>query len=542
MRFVRHASLILAALAMSAAGVALAQGSFLAYGQSVTGSLSSSAPLTVYVFQGEAGDQVTAQAVAITSSLDLTLSIISPAGQPLVTGASDPFSPFAADARVSASLPQTGVYTLLVADANGQSGDYLVRLTGARMADLPLPAAEAPPQLDFAAGSGPQTFAVSAGPDTPASVAIVADSFAVAVEIRDSAGQLVAFLAGVPAASVTVPAGQVYLVTITPIDPASSGSVTVSVSDAAPQTTLAPAPPPPATTPEVGPGAVTDDACIVAAASAVNVRSGPGTNYSILTQLLAGQQAPALGVNSGWYLVNVAGAGQGWVSASVVTSRGNCASLPSVAAPPAQPGAPTATTAGQQPPALTATYTPSPTSAQPVAPTATYTASATTAGQQPVVPTATYTPSPTSTEPAVAPTATYTTTFTPTPPVPTAPPDANFNAPLVIALDSTASSTDFVSYPEGDREDRVRYDITGMNTSPSLPGGRARLIITASCFGTGTQNIQFFTGGQTFACGQTVVDREVTADSRTGTITITAVGGDNTYVQWVLTGTATRVN
>jgi hypothetical protein len=38
------------------------------------------------------------------------------------------------------------------------------------------------------------------------------------------------------------------------------------------------------------------------------------------------------------------------------------------------------------------------------------------------------------------------------------------------------------------------------------------------------------------------VDREVTNDSRTGQVTITAVGGSGTYVQWVLTGTATRVN
>ncbi|MBZ0302767.1 MAG: hypothetical protein K8J31_23690, partial [Anaerolineae bacterium] len=63
-----------------------------------------------------------------------------------------------------------------------------------------------------------------------------------------------------------------------------------------------------------------------------------------------------------------------------------------------------------------------------------------------------------------------------------------------------------------------------------------------SCFGTGTQNVQFFTGGQTYSCGQTIVDQEVTADSRTGQVTITAVAGENTYVQWVLTGTATRVN
>jgi hypothetical protein len=113
---------------------------------------------------------------------------------------------------------------------------------------------------------------------------------------------------------------------------------------------------------------------------------------------------------------------------------------------------------------------------------------------------------------------------------------------LDIPLNNTASSLDFVSYPGGDTEDRVRWDVTGMNPNPSLPGGQARLVIAASCFGNGTQHVQLFTGGQTYSCGQTLVDKDITYDSRTGSIVITAVGGDGTYVQWVLTGTATQTN
>jgi hypothetical protein len=113
---------------------------------------------------------------------------------------------------------------------------------------------------------------------------------------------------------------------------------------------------------------------------------------------------------------------------------------------------------------------------------------------------------------------------------------------LNIPLDNTASVTDFVSYPGGDTQDRVRWDITGMNPNVSLSGGRARLTLAVSCFGNGIENVTFFTGGQTYTCGQTIVDREVTYDSRTGQVTITAVAGQGTYVQWVLTGTAVRVN
>lgn len=200
--------------------------------------------------------------------------------------------------------------------------------------------------------------------------------------------------------------------------------------------------------------------------------------------------------------------------------------------------APTGTPVEEEPTG-TPTPTPTPTSSPTPSPTPT-------GGQeeaQNIVqnPTSTSTPTPT---PTATPTdvATATPTPTNTPPAPVAPPDANFNSPLDIPLDSTTSTTDFVSYPGGDTEDRVRFSVTGMNPNAVLSGGRARLIISASCFGTGTQQVQFATGGQTFACGQTLVDREVTADSDTGQVTISATGGQGTYVQWVLTGTASRIN
>lgn len=142
------------------------------------------------------------------------------------------------------------------------------------------------------------------------------------------------------------------------------------------------------------------------------------------------------------------------------------------------------------------------------------------------------------------PTLEFTPSLTPTqaPAGQIAPADSNFNNPLNIPLDTTASVTDFVSYPSGDTIDRVRFDVSGMNSNASLSGGRARLILAVSCFGNGIQDVTFFTGGQTYSCGQTIFDNEITFDSRTGMVTIEAIGGESTYVQWVLTGTATRVN
>lgn len=110
-----------------------------------------------------------------------------------------------------------------------------------------------------------------------------------------------------------------------------------------------------------------------------------------------------------------------------------------------------------------------------------------------------------------------------------------------MPLDTTASVTDYVSYPGGDTTDRVRYDVIGMNQVPAFSGGKAEITLAFSCFGTGTQNIRFTTGGQTYSCGE-LVERQVTYDSRTGTVTITAIAGTGTYVQWVITGTAKRIN
>jgi len=54
--------------------------------------------------------------------------------------------------------------------------------------------------------------------------------------------------------------------------------------------------------------------------------------------------------------------------------------------------------------------------------------------------------------------------------------------------------------------------------------------------------ITFFTGGQTFGCDDTIVTREVVFDSKSGSVLISATGGDRTFVTWTLSGAAVRVN
>lgn len=293
--------------------------------------------------------------------------------------------------------------------------------------------------------------------------------------------------------------------------------------------------------------------------SDIRIRAGGSTDHEIIGLMPANTSLPATGynqANGGWYEVRMNDGNYGWMASFVVFAAGDgCNSLPIKSYP--DPGSSSGPSGTEEPgdgtttPTTTVTPTPSSTVAGiGPSPTYTYTPSATSTSPGPdeteevTGPTSTYTYTPSATYTYQPPTATYTPSYTPTTPPADqiAPEDSRTLAPLIIPLDNTASRLDFVSYPNGDTEDRIQWDITGMNPNVALPGGRARLVIAVSCFGQGTQYITFFTGGQTYTCGQTIVDREVTYDTRTGLITITATGGQGTYVQWVLTGTATRIN
>ena len=184
-----------------------------------------------------------------------------------------------------------------------------------------------------------------------------------------------------------------------------------------------------------------------------------------------------------------------------------------------------------------ATATPQPPTETPVPPTATNTRT----------PRNTATPPP-PTETPVPPTATNTrtprATSTPRPPTGTplayAPADNDYE--LDVTTGTVTTISDMVSYSEGDQEDRVVYTVLNVNRDAKQPGGELTLTITATCTGTGVENIRFATGGQTFACGDTIISRQVVFDSKSGSILIAAFRGEGTLVTWTLTGTAEQVN
>ena len=86
----------------------------------------------------------------------------------------------------------------------------------------------------------------------------------------------------------------------------------------------------------------------------INVRSGPGTEYTLLGTLGGGSEAPVIGRSGGWWQITYNGA-PAWVFGEIVTAA-NTDGVPEVQAPPRPTAAPTAIPA---PTAVPPTATPS---------------------------------------------------------------------------------------------------------------------------------------------------------------------------------------
>lgn len=508
------------AVSVSAQGVAS-----LTYGASATGTLSPESPLSLYVFSGNAGDFISAEVLGLEPGMTPTLSLLAPSQQPLNNGALEQLAAGSRTASVSRTLPGPGTYTLLV---GGTSGQYLIRLNG-----TPAPASMTPVtvpgslNLTLNADLTEQVVSVSNAAAGPVALSVAGGSATAPFSFSayNADGVQVAHLsAAAENACVSLPGGSGNLLVL--LKGANNGqplNVTLSVSEGSCSSQSGS--PPPVQQPQQPqqPSGQQSATCSASSGSNVNVRSGPGTNYNVITQLQGGQQVPVVGASDGgWVVVNLNGV-DGFVSLSVIGTFGNCNSLPYVPAPPAgqqpqqpqQPAAPTATQVQQQPP-------PTATQAQ---------------DQQQEPPTATQQqqqppPTATATEPPPP-------TATPTTAVQEAPPDSNYA--LNVQLDGNASASDYVSYPGGDTEDVVSYRVSGLNPSVAFSGGQADLTFSFSCFGTGTQYISFIVDGQTKSCGQSHV-RRVNFDSNTGGVRIRATGGEGTYVQWVVQATAPRTN
>lgn len=251
----------------------------------------------------------------------------------------------------------------------------------------------------------------------------------------------------------------------------------------------------------------TSGQCVLATLEnqAVNVRSGPSTDYPILVTISPQSIYNVVGRNndSSWYLISYGGGNTGWVSGSVTRLGGNCTAIP------------------------VATFAPLPTTSGP-----TRTPTATLPGG------VTATPSPTLP-------GGVTSTPSPTGQAQIAPADSDYFLNVDMGNQNGAftqgSVSNVVSHPTGDFEDRVFFSTNNINNQGGS-GTLVRQIFNFSCSGTGTEVIAFYTGGQTYECGDTYIINAAGPDSDTGSILISANGGSNTYVQWTVFMQVERLN
>ena len=436
--------------------VVMAQGGIITYGETRTDTLSDVAPQILYALNGNAGEVVTVYVIGATDAFQPSLTILGPTGQ-LAFSSGDELSPILNDARATVRLPQSGGYSILVGSANAGFGSYTIAVRLSTPGISTQLGAE-PVVLNIPPGGQSQAFTIPVSPtaDTPITIASATPNFIFSAQIMAPDGRIVLAIDGaLPSIIVMLPASaEPYTIIVKASNVTDSGTLSISQGATVPVTTGGNVPAPVATEEVGSAGAPPTDQCsVTAGAGGVNIRSGPDTAYQTIGGLAPNAFLVVNGQNNGWY-TGPTNFGAGWVAGSVVTLSGPCSNLAFVNAPPLPTSIPSTATA-------TATTT-NTTNATPTATTDTNN------------PTATYTPTATATEDSQIATI-----------------DSDHN--MTADRDAGGQFTNDVSYPNGDTSDRVRLTIN--NLSNQTPNNYREMSILVTCFGEGSENLSWGTGG-----------------------------------------------
>lgn len=505
MQKARYFLFLLLAMALSVAGgVGMAQGGVLNYGDTQMHQISAESPQALFSFNGNADEVVTVYALGWIESFQPTLTVLGPTGQ-LAFSNDDALTPMGNDARATVKLPAAGAYSILVGSTTGSAGEFTIalRLTTPGISTA---LSDAPVTLTIPPGGDKQTYSISGSPEGTTSLQIASNTvdFGVAGYVSAPDGQiLMAFDGALPSVNITLPVnntGMPYILVIHAADETQSGEVTIQAGGSGDSTS---------TTPDTSTSTTTDqttdsqnqppaDQCAaVAGDGGLNVRSGPSTDYQVLTTIAPNGYLIVNGQNNGWYSGPISGGATGWVAGSVITLVGPCSNLAFVEAPAAPSQQPT--TAPQQPTQTQQTGDTSPTAT---------------------------TPPPDTNQPTATPTATQAQQV--------APPDSDYN--LTIDRDDGGQMSEVISYPNGDTTDRVRVTIS--NLTNFTPNNTRNVVLTLVCTGTGTENVRWGTGGPSSptprTCGESITSFH-TDDSNQTFVNITLTG--NGYVTWTLVAT-----
>jgi uncharacterized protein YraI len=379
--------LLIAVLLVCALGVS-AQGAVvpIAIGENKTGEMSPAAPTATFVVSSASPLSVDVRVLAITAGLTPQFRVIDPSGI-VVQNVSNTGAQTSVQGVLN--LTTTGAYQIVVSSATGASGQFLISVQPGEPLEPPealVPGEAVGDSVDRRSSRRAYAFTGLTNDLLLLAVRSELNVTGPLVTLRDAeTGELLgsgsARLAGV---TFRIPPGPLdYLLEVThsgggvqdfvvcleaenglvrcidggaQVVPTQAPTIIVVVPTFAPPTF-----PPP--TPIILPTLPNFGACVIATSSVttVNVRSGPGLNFPVVTQLPYQNMALALGrlADGTWWQVNYNGI-IGWIAASVTRIGGNCAAIPVVFptaipvtfVPTTQPAPATAT------PTPTATFTP----------------------------------------------------------------------------------------------------------------------------------------------------------------------------------------
>ena len=329
----------------------------LTIGENRVGEITVANSSAAFTVQVGAPQTVNLQVLAITPSFLPTFLIIDPSGIAIMNAVNDGTQTSAVG---TPNLAGGGTYRIEVSGANGSIGQFLISMQAGAPLAPPQPLTPGQPLGGVVnAQTTRQAFSFSGSISDGMLLTVRSSSDAnPTVALRDAnSGELLALnsarLTGVryrigtgstnyllevsDSGSSTQEAFNVCLELENGTTPC-GGSASVAATPTAQIVTVVTATPmftPTYSQPVIDP----NGSCMVASArgATINVRSGPGLDYNVVTHLAPTTTAPVYGrlPDNTWLQVNVNGV-IGWVSATVVVLGGNCGGVP-VVVPPTQP-------------------------------------------------------------------------------------------------------------------------------------------------------------------------------------------------------------
>lgn len=315
----------------------------IAIGQNTVSELTATTPTAVYSLTSSGGESALVQVLAVSPNFVPAFRILNPAGVEILTA---PNAEAQASLTATASFLGAGDYRIEISGVNGTLGQFVLSLQGG--APLPEPVELTADQPVSAVVSSQTPLAIyhfSTPPTDPLVLTVLTDApdagllitlydetAAKTIAISDAAISGIALRLPATESSyrVEVHAGSA---TDTPYTICLGVCPTSLLTSTAQPTTAVPTPESVAVACNVTPNGN----------PSVNVRSGPGTQFTAIGTLFAEQSLPVLGQLAGgaWLQVSLSNGATGWVAASVTRLEGDCVALPVIAAPANAPLAPT---------------------------------------------------------------------------------------------------------------------------------------------------------------------------------------------------------